>query len=91
MHLFTEVHLTLFLATLHWVMKQHGLAPASLTSNLLTPGCHPCVTPGYASDKSLAGLLRSGVLNTMEEKLATKELHWCPSGLDWHLFFYLVL
>jgi len=57
-------------------MKQHVLAPASLTSNLLTPGCHPCATPGYASDKSLAGLLGSGVLQTMGEERHTIKLLW---------------
>lgn len=86
MHLFTEVRLRLFLASLHWVMKQHVLAPASLTSNLLTPGCHPCATPGYVSDKSLAGLLGSGVFQTMGEEQHVKKLHWCSSVLDMSLF-----
>lgn len=77
MFLYTEVHLRLFLASLQWVMKQHVLAPARLTSNLLTPGCHPCATPEYAFDKSLAGLLGSGVLQTMGEEQHMKKLHWC--------------
>lgn len=68
------------MASLHGVMKQHVLAPASLTSNLLTPGCHPCAAPGYASDKSLAGLLGSGVLQTMGEEQHMKKLHWCLGG-----------
>lgn len=67
-HLLTEVHLRLFLASLLWVMKQHVLAPVSLTSNLLIPGCHPCAAPGYASDNNLAGLLGSRVLQTMEKR-----------------------
>lgn len=67
-HLLTEMHLRLFLASLDWVMKQHALAPVSLTSNLLIPGCHPCGALGYASDKSLAGLLESRVLQTMEKR-----------------------